>query len=201
MSNPAEDKFRAALSEESDFELTDSIFKMIMEQSEPLLFQKGEAIVDCDRYNPDIYFIEEGIVRGYILSQGIENNIYFGMEGTLVSSMQSFSLGQRPIIRIEACCLTRVLRICKPVFDRMMVESNEFCRWIAGVFTRRSCYDEVKAKMMNGDARWRYEWLERCRPELFEHVPLKAIASYLKMTEVHVSRIRKMIVKNKNRQQ
>ena len=44
-------------------------------------------------------------------------------------------------------------------------------------------------------ARWIYEWLARCRPELFGNVPLKAIASCLKMTEVHVCRIRKMIVK------
>lgn len=35
------------------------------------------------------------------------------------------------------------------------------------------------------------------KPELFDNVPLKAIASYLKMTEVHVSRIRKSIVKRK----
>ena len=78
-----------------------------------------------------------------------------------------------------------------------MAESSEFCRWVAGVFTRRCCYGELKDKVMSGDAKWRYEWLERCRPELFENVPLKAIASYLKMTEVHVSRIRKKILQEK----
>ena len=111
--------------------------------------------------------------------------------------MQSFSQGAPSIICVEACCQTTVLRLRKADVERLMDESSEFCRWIAGVFTRRSCYDELKAKVMNGDARWRYEWLERCRPELFEHVPLKAIASYLKMTEVHVSRIRKQILSKK----
>lgn len=188
-------KFKAALAEESDFPLTDALFEMILNHSDTLRYDKGVAIVDFDRCNPDIYFIADGIVRGYMLSEGIENNIYFGLEGTMVSSMQSFSLGEKPIIRIEACCPTTVLRMRKGEVDRLMSESNDFCRWMGGIFMRRSCYDEVKAKMMNGDARWRYEWLERCRPELFEHVPLKAIASYLKMTEVHVSRIRKMINK------
>lgn len=60
---------------------------------------------------------------------------------------------------------------------------------------RMSYYNELKGKIMNGDARWRYEWLEKCRPELYDAVPLKAIASYLKMTEVHVSRVRKKILK------
>lgn len=188
-------KFKTALGEESDFPLTDLIYNLITENADKLTFQKGEPVVDFNKYDPDVYIIYEGIVRGYMLEQGIETNVYFGMEGTLVASMQSFSIGKQSIMRIEACCLTTVMRIKKPAFDRMMAESNEFCRWIAGVFSRRSCYAELKAKVMCGDARWRYEWLEKCRPELFDNVPLKAIASYLKMTEVHVSRIRKRIMK------
>lgn len=188
-------KFRIALEEESDFPLTDEIYNLIINHSETLQFNKGEAIVDFDTINPDIYVIKSGIVRGYMINDGAETNLYFGMEGTMLSSMQSFSLGKPSIMRIEACCPTETLRIRKEEFDRLMGENISFCRWVAGVFTRRSCYDELKAKVMNGDARWRYEWLERCRPELFENVPLKAIASYLKMTEVHVSRIRKRIAK------
>lgn len=189
------DKFRAALGEESDFPLSDRLFDYIVGHATSMTFEKGTPIVDFDSTDPDVYLVVSGIVRGYMLDKGVETNAYFGMEGTLVASMQSFSTGAPSIMRIEACCHTDALRIRKPVFDAMMAESNDFARWVAGVFSRRSCYAELKAKMMNGDARWRYEWLERCRPELFDHVPLKAIASYLNMTEVHVSRIRKMIVK------
>ena len=190
------DKFRAALSEESEFPLTDFLFDYILENGSRATFDKGEAIVDIGSVDPDIYIIIEGIVRGYMCNDGVETNVYFGMEGTMLSSMQSYSTGGPSIIRIEACCPTTVLKINKETFNQMMSDSNEFCRWVAGVFMRRSCYEELKARMMNGDARWRYEWLERCRPELFDNVPLKAIASYLKMTEVHVSRIRKKIIKN-----
>lgn len=195
MQRATEDKFRNALAEESDFPLSDLLYDYIIQNSSETTFGKGETVVDIGETNPDIYIIKNGIVRGYMIHEGIETNIYFGMEGTLLTSMQSFSLGQPAIIRIEACCETVMLRISKDTYDRMMHESHEFCMWTAGVFTRRSCYDELKAKVMNGDARWRYEWLEKCRPELFDNVPLKAIASYLKMTEVHVSRIRKKIAK------
>lgn len=192
-----EQKFRIALGEESDFPLTDSLYDYITDNSTEVCYGKGEAVVDIDNIDRDVYIVKDGIVRGYMTHDGVETNVYFGMEGTLLSSMQGFSMGQPAIIRIEACCNTTMLRLRKSTFDRMMEESNEFCRWVAGVFTRRSCYDELKAKVMNGDARWRYEWLERCRPELFDNVPLKAIASYLKMTEVHVSRIRKKIANGK----
>ena len=189
--------FRTALEEESDFPLNDNIFRYIIENSGVRTFARSEAIVDFGEINQDIYIIKEGIVRGYMLNEGAETNLYFGMEGTLVTSMQSFSNGSPAIIRFECCCPTTILHIQKHTFDRMMAESSEFCRWVAGVFTRRCCYGELKDKVMSGDAKWRYEWLERCRPELFENVPLKAIASYLKMTEVHVSRIRKKILQEK----
>lgn len=190
-----QDIFRAALNEESDLPLTDEIYRIITENSETLSFKKGETIVNIGDLNPDIYFIKNGIVRGYMINDGIETNIYFGMEGTMITSMQSFSMGQPAIMCIEVCSPTTVIRIRKPIFDKLMDESFEFCRWIGGVFSRRSFYDELKAKVMNGNAKWRYEWLKRCRPELFDNVPLKAIASYLKMPEVHVSRIRKEIAK------
>ncbi len=189
--------FRNALKEESDFPLTDNIFRHITENSDVHKFMRGEAIIDFGDVNQDIYLIKEGIVRGYMLNEGVETNLYFGMEGTLVTSMHSYSTNSQAIIRIECCSPTTTLHIRKNKFDSLMAESNEFCQWVAGVFTRRCCYAELKDKVMNGDAKWRYEWLERCRPELFENVPLKAIASYLKMTEVHVSRIRKKILQEK----
>ena len=46
---------------------------------------------------------------------------------------------------------------------------------------------------MSGDDLWRYKALKNMRPELLENVPMKAIASYLGMSEVHVSRIKKAI--------
>ncbi|MDE5626155.1 MAG: Crp/Fnr family transcriptional regulator [Muribaculaceae bacterium] len=187
--------FKTVLGEESDFPMSDHIYNIITENAELLTFRKGETLVDIGSLDPDIYIIKQGIVRGYMVNDGVEMNIYFGMDGTLLASMQGYSLSRPSIICIEVCCPTTVLRIRKAVFDRLMEESNEFCRWVCGVFSRRSCFDELKAKVMNGNAKWRYEWLEKCRPELFDNVPLKAIASYLKMTEVHVSRIRKEIAK------
>lgn len=190
-----EGRFRAALAEESDYPLTGAIYDYIVANSELMLFQKGEPVIDIGQINPDVYIVCDGIIRGYVVNGDVETNFYFGLEGTFVTSMQGFSAGAPAIIKIEACCPTTVLRIRKSTFDLMLDHSNDFLRWVAGVFTRRSYFDEMRKKIMSGDAKWRYEWLERCRPELFEHVPLKAIASYLSMTEVHISRIRKMIAK------
>lgn len=190
------DKFRAGLAEESDHPLSDSVFEYILANSTLLSCRKGEAIIDFGTVDSDLYFMVDGITRGFVRHNATETNVYFGLEGTMLNSMQCYSYGEPSILRIEACCPTILLRVTKENYDRMMRESHEFCLWMSGVFSRRSTFAELKAKMMDGDARWRYEWLEKCRPELFDHVPLKAIASYLNMSEVHVSRIRKQIAGN-----
>ena len=188
-------KFRNALNEESDFPLSDGLYEYIFKNSDTLYFAKGEAIINIGTNNPDIYIIKEGIVRGYMLEKGVETNLYFGMEGTFLVSMQSFYGGEPSILCVEACSNTVMLRIRKADFDKMMEDSHEFCRWVAGIFMKCNHHGELKGKIMNGDATWRYEWLEKCRPELFDAVPLKAVASYLRMSEVHVSRIRNKLFK------
>ena len=185
--------FREALSEESDYMLTDELFNSIIDHSELLSFNRGDAIIDIGKMVPDVYIIAEGVVRGYLFQNGTENNICFGLTGTLITSMHCFSRNEPSILRIEACSRVKVLRIRKRVFDTLVEKQSGFAMWVAGVFTRRGYFSEVKAKIMSGDALWRYKALKNMRPELLENVPMKAIASYLGMSEVHVSRIKKAI--------
>ncbi len=188
--------FREELGKESDSPLDDHLFKLIVDNSRLLEYSKGEAIVDFGEIDQDLYIIREGIVRGYMHGQYDEVNIFFGMTGTLLCSMHGFSLGEPSKIRIEACCPTQVIKMTKATTESLMKDHNDFCLWMAGVFSRRCLFTEIKAHVMNGDASWRYRWLEKCRPELFENVPLKVIASYLNMTEVHISRVRSRILKD-----
>ena len=121
----AELKFRAALAEESDFPLSDELYDYITAHAEARNYTKGEAIVEEGVVDPDIYIVKEGVIRGYMTHEGTETNIYFGMEGTVLASMQGFSLGQAAIIRFEACCKVTMLRITKSDFDRMMESQGD----------------------------------------------------------------------------
>lgn len=95
------DKFRKAFSEESDYPLTDDLLGYILDHSSMVKVEKGCPIIDFGDTNPDIYIIYEGIARGYMQEDGVETNLYFGMEGTFVASMQPFWDGSPSIIRIE----------------------------------------------------------------------------------------------------
>lgn len=190
-------EFRQMLSEESDHPLSDPIFDAIVENSDTRTYARREAIIDIGQTDPDVYIITEGVVRGYMLSDGVEQNKFFGLPGTLITSMYCFSMNEASVLRIEACCPTRVLHLSRQTFTELQRADVDFAMWVTGVFSRREYFAEKKSKIMSGDARWRYTWLKNCRPELLKYVSNKAIASYLGITEVHLSRIRRTIMSEK----
>lgn len=183
--------FKTELSQESDYPLSDELFNMIMSEAHKKEYDKGELIISAGAIVPDIFIIQDGVVMGYLNVQGVEKILYFGLCGTLLTSMHSFSCHKPSVMNIEACSKVTVLCIPKYRFNSLMNTSIEFCRWIAGVFSRRCYFQEVKSNIMSGDSKWRYKWLKKCRPELIQNVLQKHIASYLGITEVHLSRIRK----------
>lgn len=186
-------EFRKLLEGESPYPLNDEIFNLIISNSETLHFGKGEAIVDIGETKPGIYIIKKGVVRGYINEDGTERNHYFGLSGTVLASMHCYFADKPSILCIEACNQCEILHIPQRRFKEMLEESHALCLWINGVLFGMQYFQEVKSKIMNGDSQWRYKWLMNCRPEILQAVPLKAIASYLGMSEVHISRIRKDI--------
>lgn len=190
-------KFKEYLGEESDYPLTDDIYDEIIEKSELLFFNKGDAIIDIGIVDPDFYFIRKGVVRGYLFHDGEEKNICFGLSGTFFNSMHSFSAGKPSILRIEACTPTEVYRYSKSEFLKAESKASDVYKFIMGAFTLRAYFSELKAHIMAGDSKWRYEWLRQTRPELLENVPLKAIASYLGMSVIHISRVRKELARSK----
>ena len=63
--------FKTVLGEESDFPMSDHIYNIITENAELLTFRKGETLVDIGSLDPDIYIIKQGIVRGYMVNDGV----------------------------------------------------------------------------------------------------------------------------------
>lgn len=192
-------EFKEYLKEESDYPLTDAIYNEIVEKSELLYFNKGDAIIDIGVVDPDFYFLRKGVVRGYLFHDGEEKNICFGLTGTFFNSMHSFLYAKPSILRIEACTPTEVYRYHKSDFIRAENAASDVYKFIMGAFTLRAYYSEVKARIMAGDSKWRYEWLRHTRPELLENVPLKAIASYLGMSVIHISRVRKELARSQGK--
>lgn len=192
-------KFRNALQEESTYPATENIYNYIISAGKRITLKKNDVLIGYDEINADIYFILDGIIRGTIINgDGIERTVGFGLCGTMIYSAQCYSVGNPSIYQFQACCDTVVIRIKKPEFDRHIAEDHEFCKWVLGSFSLAICYKELRNEGLNGDALFKYKWLQEKRPEIINLVSDKIIASYLNITEVHLSRIKSKILKEKS---
>lgn len=187
-------KFRDALQEESMYPTSENIYNYII-SGEQIKLKKNEILIDYNTINPDIYFILDGILRGSIINpDGSERTYGFGVCGTMIYSLQCYVSNQPSILCLSSCSPSTLIQIKKEDFDRHINEDHEFCRWTMGHFSKSLSYKELRSEGLNGDALYKYKWLMEKRPEIIESVPDKIIASYLNITEVHLSRTKQKLL-------
>ena len=188
--------FRNALLEESTYPISQHIFDYIIEKGKKIELKKNEILIGYDETDGSIYFILDGIIRGTVINDnGTERTVGFGLCGTMLYSAQCYTMGNPSIYQYQACCDSTVLKIAKAEFDRHLAEDHEFCRWVLGSFSLALGYRELRNEGLNGVALFKYEWLKEKRPEIIEAVSDKIIASYLNITEVHLSRIKAKLLR------
>ncbi len=188
-------KFKEALQGESVYPATDAIYNWIVDTAEEVTVKKNKVLIDYGEVEDSVYFILEGIMRGTIVNkEGVERTLGFGEVGTLIYSSQCYTLGRPSLKRYVACCPSTVLRIPKLVLNRHIDEDHEFCRWFMGALSLAVCYRDLRHEGLNGDALYKYKYIKEHRPAIIQHVSNRVLASYLNITEVHLSRIKKQIL-------
>lgn len=141
----------------------------------------------------EVLFVAEGLLRFYYPSDGgREANKAFVVEGEFAAALASARLGLPIVYGVEALEPTTYLaaRIADldaltegdPVYER-------FGRKLAEYLLARK---ELRARslLLQGAAD-RYLALVEARPDLVQRVPLYHLASYLGVTDVHLSRVRR----------
>lgn len=160
-------------------------------------FQKNDFIVRAGELSNDFYFIIKGLVRYFYLTMsGKEFNKHFAMENRLAGSFQSLVLNKPCGFFIQA--LERTETLVLP--NRLLTESfdRHVCWERIGRINaeRLAIMKELREKEFLLDSlEIRYRRFLEEYPRLLNRVPQYHIASYLGVTDVALSRIRKKIRK------
>jgi len=155
--------------------------------------EEGEHWVRVGELCEEFFYISEGIVRIYYVDQeGNEVNEGFYDEGKLLGPISSFANGapcQYFIQAIEPCTLVVANY---PQFHAYAYDKPELLRFeitfMQGLFVSNAKRD-AKRLLSNGEQR--YRWFCREYPHFLERIPQYHIASFLSMTPVSLSRLRK----------
>lgn len=149
--------------------------------------RKGETIIDEGCVNPDIYILAEGIFSYNYLNGTDERCHAFALPGTMMWSAYSYYAREPAVYTYQACCDSVVYHCRVRDFDDLIKTNHEFAQWVLCYAQCQLYHFEKKNSLINGDATERFKSMLRNRPEIFEKVSKKAIASYLGITQQYLS--------------
>lgn len=140
----------------------------------------------------DIYFVEEGSLRVYILDENEERTIRFGYQNNILVSLDSFLTEKPSEFVIQALKKTRVKVIPKKAFMEFIYrDENNLKLWTKILEDLVIQQIEREKDLLVSSPKERYERVLRRSPILFQEVSNRHIANYLRMTPETLSRLKK----------
>lgn len=140
----------------------------------------------------DIAFIESGIFRSYYVSgDGKDMTYCFRFPNDLLGSYSSFISGKPSMENMQAISEAEVLTVRKEEIERLVHENPRWTTFLKIIAEQE--YLELEKRffqLQRDNAATRYRLLIENRPNYIQDIPLQYLASYLGITQRHLSRIR-----------
>jgi CRP-like cAMP-binding protein len=175
----------------SEPEFTRKLITSFSEIAEEKTISKGEFLIKEGEVERNLYKIESGAVRVFYLSEFEEHTIRLGYEGSLITSLSSFIKGTPSEFYIDAIRKTTLKIISKDVLLKIVNESSESMKqYVALLETLITQQIEREIDLLVTSPIERLNRVLQRSPTLFQEIPLKYIASYLRMKPETLSRIR-----------
>ena len=149
-------------------------------------FLKVEGSIDTN-----LYYIESGSLRVFVLDNNEEQIIRFGYKENLIVSLDSFLTGKPSNFFIQAIKKTVVKVITKTQIDSFLkIESNRIV-WTSILENLVLQQMEREIDILINSPKERYQRVLKRSPQLFQEIPNRYIANYLRMSAETLSRLKK----------
>lgn len=139
-----------------------------------------------------LYYVLSGSLRIFIADGEEEHTIRFGYQNSFISALDSHLSEQPTTLYIQALKKSRLLSISKKAFaDWKNSHPEHLALWhaILEIFVYQQM--EREQDLLTSSPELRYQRVLSRSPQLFQEIPQKYIASYLRMSAETLSRLKK----------
>lgn len=173
-------------------QFTRKVLRAFAEITEYRVLKKGEFLLQAGDIERHLYLIEEGAVKVFFGMEEEERIIRLGYNGSMLNSISSFLSGRPSEFFIEAIKQTRVKLLPQDSLKHLIHESQEsLAQYNSFLETLLISQIDREMDLLIPSPARRLERVLKRSPHVFQYVPLKYIASYLRMNPETLSRIRK----------
>jgi CRP-like cAMP-binding protein len=159
----------------------------------PKTFSKNEVILQPGSIPQEVYFIKSGLIRVIVTDpDGNEHTIHFAMEQQFITDYSSFIMKQPALYSMQALETTEVVVLPRKAIEwgyKNLHEGEKMGRLVAEFYF---IYQDNRIKNIYARSpKERYEAITDVFPNIHQRVPQHMIASYLGISPVHLSRLKK----------
>lgn len=156
---------------------------MVLERNE---FLKVKGSIDTN-----IYYIEQGSLRVFVMDEYEEQVVRFGYKDNLLVALDSYLTGKPSDFYIQALKKTTVKVITKKQFTEFIHRENKANLWTEILENLVIQQLEREIDILTTSPKERYERVLKRSPQLFQEIPNRHIANYLRMSAETLSRLKK----------
>ncbi|KAB1231222.1 Crp/Fnr family transcriptional regulator [Chryseobacterium viscerum] len=155
-------------------------------------FRRQDFVKISGSTDTSIYYIEKGSVRIFMMDENEERIIRFGYTGNIIVSLDSFLSGKPSDLYIQAIKKTTVKVASKKDFYDLIQSNEEHMKFWMNILEDLVLQQLEREKdlLINAPGE-RFERVLKRSPKLFQEVPNKYIANYLRMSPETLSRLKK----------
>jgi CRP-like cAMP-binding protein len=166
--------------------------KMLEEISKVRLIDKEYAILEQGKYCNHLWFINKGAVKAFEWVDGNERVSHFFLSNMFFTNYYCWVTKNKSDLTYKAVEDSEIIEIDYPKLEELCARHHIFDT-IGRKMAEKIFVQEYfnKKLLQNYTAKERYEYFEKEQPEIFQHFALKDIASFIGITDVSLSRIRK----------
>ena len=176
------------------FKIDEITFHELISGLQPLALPKRTILIAPGKRDDNVYFIEKGIARSYILMDGREVTSWFSKEGDLTFSTNSFygkTEGyENEMVQVLEDSILYFIPISE--LEALCLKYADIANWLR--ILHQKAFVEMERRLIYRlymSAEERYNDFLIKNPDMFQRVNLGYIASYLGMSHVTLCALRK----------
>lgn len=153
---------------------------------------RGEYLVLPGQCEKRLFFVRSGSLKVSIDQDGKEHIIRFGYPGSFITALDSFITGEPSDFYIQAlkqCALLSINKAKYQTFLQADLERQSLWQRMMELLILQQL--EREKDLLCSSPRQRYLRVQGRSPRLFQEIPHKYIASYLRMSPETLSRLKK----------